>query len=167
MSHELYYQHLRLHHQHIVNLCSFPITNVGNLNAAMTITNPDGKERTATFVKELLTSVKPGTNNEKMFYSIESTKFSESEGRYLLVAHKDNIPDAEKFIDMVFQHSQKNSPENMEKVTKDNKPIARANKIQTSSRFQSYANKLQGMIPSSINLTQPVKMFGNDAHRQP
>jgi hypothetical protein len=127
MSHELYYQHLRLHHQHIVNLRSFPITNVGNLQAEMTITNPDGSERTTTFESELLNSIKPGTTNERLFYSIEPTKFSDTEGRYLLVTHKDNIPDAEKFIDMVFQHLQNNSPENLAKIMRDSKPITRAN----------------------------------------
>jgi hypothetical protein len=157
MSHELYYQHLRLHHQHIVNLRSFPITNVGNLQAEMTITNPDGSERTTTFESELLNSVKPGTTNERLFYSIEPTKFSDTEGRYLLITHKDNIPDAEKFIDMVFQHLQNNSPENLAKITRDSKPITRANRIHTSPRFQSYANKLQGMIPTTINMIQPVK----------
>jgi hypothetical protein len=156
MSHDLYYQHVRIHHQHIVNLRSFPITNVGNLQADMTITEPDGTKRITTFESELLNSIKPGTTNEKLFYSIEPTKLSASEGRYLLVTHKDNIPDAEKFIDMVFHHLQNNTPETLANVTKDNQPIARANRIQTSPRFQTYATKLQGMIPTAINLTKPV-----------
>jgi DNA repair exonuclease SbcCD ATPase subunit len=44
----------------------------------------------------------------------------------------------------------------MAKVMRDHNPIARANRIITSPHFQSYANTLQGMIPTSINMNNPV-----------
>jgi hypothetical protein len=79
MPHELYYQHLCLHHQHIINQRSFAITNVSNLKAILTITDPDGTERNTTFKEELLNSIKPSIANEKLFYSIKLMKFSDTE----------------------------------------------------------------------------------------
>ena len=157
MSYELYYQHLRIHHEHIANLRSFALTNVGDLKAEMTFTNPDDSNdtRNTTFEEELMNQDKAGTT-EKLFYSIEPTKFSETEGRYLLVTHKDNITEAEKFIDYALQHLTTNTPDNMAKIMRAHVPVTRSNRIQTSDRFQSYASKLHSMIPASISMKATV-----------
>ena len=157
MPYELYYQHLRMHHEHVANLRSFAITNVGDLQAAMTFTNPDDTTdtRTTTFEAELMNQTKAGTT-EKLIYSIEPTQSSETEGRYLLVTHKDTIAEAEKFIDYALQHLTNNTPDNMAKIMRAHAPVTRTNRIPTSDRFQSYASKLHSMIPTTISTSVPI-----------
>jgi hypothetical protein len=85
---DLYYQHILIHHQHAHDLCIFPITNISNLKAIITVDDPNGTTCKTTFEEVILTLVTPGTPNQKMFYSIKLTTASESEGCYLLVTHK-------------------------------------------------------------------------------
>jgi hypothetical protein len=104
MPYDLYYQHIQVHHQHVHDLRSFPITNVGNLKATITVDNPDGSKRETTFEEAILTSVTPGTPDQKLFYSIKPTTASDSKGRYLLVMHKSTLDTAIQYINNVFQH---------------------------------------------------------------
>jgi hypothetical protein len=158
MPYELYYRNLHAHHEHIANLRSFAITNVGDLKAEMTFTDPSGKiaPRVTTFEAEIMREQKKGTT-ENLFYSIEMTKFTETEGRYLLVTHKNHISEAEQFIDYALQHLTTNCPDNMAKITRSHAPVTRTNRITTSDRFQSYVTKLQSMIPTTINMSAPTE----------
>jgi hypothetical protein len=158
MPYELFYQNLQAHHEHVANLRCFAITNVGNLKAEMTFTDPTGMAptRITTFEEEIMREQQEGTA-KKLFYSIEPTKFSATEGRYLLVTHKDNIAEAEKFIDYALTHLTNTCPDNMTKIMRSQAPVTRANRIHTSERFQSYVTKLQGMIPSSIHTSTPTE----------
>jgi hypothetical protein len=92
-----------------------------------------------------------------LFYSIEPTKFSDTDGRYLLITHKDNIAEAEQFIDFALKHLTTTCPDSMAKITHSQAPVTRANRISTSDCFQSYVSKLQGMVPSSISLSMPIE----------
>jgi hypothetical protein len=160
MTYELYYQHLRLHHDHVANLRSFAITNVSNIKNEILVFDEDGvsNPREMPLDAALLHRCKAGTS-EKMFTSIETTQYSETEGRYLLITHKDTIKEAEAFIDEVF-HWMRNTPGEMEKITMvPTEPVRRANRIATSNRFQDYATKLQNLIPSTI--TTPTHHMHN------
>jgi hypothetical protein len=160
MTYELYYQHHRLHHDHVANLRSFAITNVSNIKNEILVFDEDGvsNPREMPLDAALLHRCKAGTS-EKMFTSIETTQYSETEGRYLLITHKDTIKEAEAFIDEVF-HWMRNTPGEMEKITMvPTAPVRRANRIATSNRFQDYATKLQNLIPSTI--TTPTHHMHN------
>jgi hypothetical protein len=155
MSYDLYYQHIRIHHQHVHDLRSFPITNIGNLQATITVDNPDGSKRDTTFEEAILTSVSPGTPDQKLFYSIEPTTASDSEGRYLLVTHKSTLDAAIQYIDNVFQHMTTLAPDNMARIMRSTTPVTRANHVATSNWFQSYTKKLATMIPNAITTSTP------------
>jgi hypothetical protein len=152
MDYEVYYQHLRIHHAHVSSLRSFAISNVRDIKTDITIYEPDGvsNPRTMSFEQALLSQYREGTN-ERLFYSIEPTQSSATEGRYLLVTHKDVIKEAEAVIDAALT-ALNGHANNRTKVQLDDAPIARTNRIATSSRFQDYANKLKNMIPASIEL---------------
>jgi hypothetical protein len=152
MAYDVYYQHLRLHHAHISNLRSFAISNVRDIKTEITVYGSDGVSdpRTMPFETALLSQLRTGTT-ESLFYSIEPTQASTSEGRYLLVTHKDSIKEAELFIDNALTALNKHT-ENRVRVQLDDAPIARTNRINTSNRFQDYANKLKNMIPSTIEM---------------
>ena len=61
MTHDLFYNHLCLHHQYTVNLHSFGITNVHDIHTELILPQPNGTMTTTTFEKALLESVKPDT----------------------------------------------------------------------------------------------------------
>jgi hypothetical protein len=152
MDYDIYYQHLRLHHAHVSNLRSFAITNVRDIKTDITIYGPDGVSdpRIMTFEKALLSKTRDGTT-DSLFYSIEPTQTSATDGRYLLVTHKDAIAEAESFIDTALQALNGNST-NRIKVQLDDAPLARTNRVTTSPHFQEYAAKLKNMVPSTIEL---------------
>ena len=156
MSHDLYFQHLQLHHQYTADLRSFAITNVRNIHAELTVPDPTtGSDMTLTFEQALLTSVKPGTNDQ-LFTSIEPTKDTESDGRYLLVTKKDLLADAQQYIDHVLNTMAQSTPDDMARITQDdNSRVTRTNRVHTSTRFQSYAHALQNMIPTTITTSPP------------
>jgi hypothetical protein len=151
MDHDTYYQHLRLHHTHVANLRSFAITNVSDIKAEITIYDQDGTNPRVMSFEQALLSKSYGDTNEPLFYSIEPTQASTTEGRYLLVTNKNAIKEAETFIDMALA-SLNNNSNNCAQVQLFKAPIARTNRINTSERFQEYANKLKTMIPKMINL---------------
>jgi hypothetical protein len=156
MDYELYYQHLSIHHAHVSSLRSFAISNVRDIKTDIMIYGPDGVSdpRTMTFEQALLSQVRSGTA-DPLFYSIEPTQASATEGRYLLVTHQDTIKEAEQCIDTALTALNGNTS-NRAKIQLDNAPIARTNRVTTSPRFQEYASKLQQMIPSSIVLPTPT-----------
>ena len=84
MTYDLFYSHLRLHHQYTANLRSFGITNVHDIHAELMIPQSDGTVKTTTFEKALLDSVKPDTQT-RLFKSIEPTKDTKKYGKYLHV----------------------------------------------------------------------------------
>jgi Skp family chaperone for outer membrane proteins len=157
MHYETYYQHLHLHHRFITNIHSFAITNVSDLNVELTIPDQGNQApRKMTFEEALLTSVKPGTNT-KLFYSIEPTKFTDTEGCYLLLTNKELIEDAQAYVDNVFRYMSQHTPDAMTRITRNKSPVTRVNRTTTSDRFQSYATALQMMIPTSINTNTMIQ----------
>jgi hypothetical protein len=157
MPYELYYQHLRVHHAHVASLRSFAITNISNIKNEISVFDEDGvsNPRQMPLDKALLHRCQAGT--------VEPTQYSETEGRYLLVTHKDTIKEAESFIDSVFNWM-RNTMGEMSKIAMiTTEPVRRANRIATSPRFQDYATKLQAMIPTII--TAPTN--GNAWKRRP
>jgi hypothetical protein len=105
------------------------------------------------FADALLSQTRNGTT-ESLFYSIEPTQASTTEGRYLLVTHKDCVKEAEIFIDNALTALNEHS-ENRAHVQLDDAPIAQTNRINTSNCFQEYANKLKNMIPTMIEMPAP------------
>jgi hypothetical protein len=153
MTHDLFYNHLRLHHQYTANLRSFGITNVHDINAELILPQPDGNMKTTTFEKALLESVKPDTQI-RLFKSIEPTKDTEKYGKYLLITTADLLEDAQNCLDQALEHMSVNTLDNMSRITKtDGSSVTRTNCIATSQRFQSYAQALQNMIPATITTT--------------
>jgi hypothetical protein len=106
-------------------------------------------------LEDALLSQKSTSSSKHLFYSVEPTQASHSEGRYLLLTNKDLIQEAEVFIDSALQ-SLNGHPENHAKVMLADSPITRANRIESSTRFQTYAAKLKGMIPTTINTVTPT-----------
>jgi flagellar biosynthesis/type III secretory pathway chaperone len=152
MDHDTYYQHLRLHHTHVANLRSFAITNVSNIKAEITIYDPDGTNPRVMSFEQALLSKSYGDTNKSLFYSIEPTQASTTEGHYLLVTNNNAIKEAETFIDMALASLTNNNSNNCAQVQLFKAPIARTNHINMSEIFQEYANKLKTMIPKMINL---------------
>jgi hypothetical protein len=91
MDHNTYYQHLRLHHAHVANLRSFAITNVSDIKAEITIYDLDGTNPRVMSFEQPLLSKSYGDTNKPLFYSVEPTQASTTEGRYLLVTSKNAI----------------------------------------------------------------------------
>jgi hypothetical protein len=141
IDHDTYYQYLRLHHTHVANLRSFAIMNVSDIKAEITIYDPDGTNPRVMSFEQALLSKSYGDTNKPLFYSIEPTQGSITEGCYLLITNKNVIKEAETFIDMA-----------LTSLNSNYNNIARTNRINTSETFQEYANKLKNMIPKMINL---------------
>jgi hypothetical protein len=153
LDYETYYQHLRLHHTHVTNLRSFAITNIRDMKAEITIYDQDGNNpRLMTFEQALMSKTKEGTSSTKLFYSIEPTQASHTEGRYLLITDKESIKEAEQFIDDALE-SLNGHASNQAKVQMVNAPITRANRVRTSPMFQDYAARLRNMIPATIDIS--------------
>jgi hypothetical protein len=148
MGHNTYNQHLRLHHAHVANLRSFAITNVSGIKAEITIYDPYGRNPHVMSFKQALLSKSYGDTNEPLFYSIEPTQASTTEGRYLLVTNKNAIKGAETFIDMALASPKSNS-NNCAQAQLFKAHIPHTNHINASEKFQEYANKLKNMIPKT------------------
>ena len=61
MTHDLFFNHLHLHHQYTANLCSFSIANIHDLQAELHLPQADGTTKMMMFETALLDSVKPDT----------------------------------------------------------------------------------------------------------
>ena len=153
MTHDLFYNHVCLHHQFTANLCSCGITNVHDIHAELILPQPDGNMKTTTFKKALLESVEPDTQI-CLFKSIERTKDTEKYGKYLLIMTAYLLEDAQNCLDQAIQHMSVNTPDSMSRITKtDGSSVTHTNHIATSQRFQLYAQALQNMIPATIMTT--------------
>lgn len=64
-------------------------------------------------------------------------------------------PLSHTYIDHLLQSLTQHSPGNMARIIHSMTPVTQANCVDTSARFQSYAQKLQSMIPTTITTTQP------------
>lgn len=107
--------------------------------------------------QELLNSTKAKTKL-KLFYSIKSLKFRETEGCCLLVTHKNLVANAKKFIDWVFEYFTMNSPNNMASISYPQAQVTCANHVKTSDCFEScYTSMLLTMILDMICTHVPVQ----------
>ena len=164
MMHELFYNHLRLHHKYTANLRSFSITNAHDLQAKLNLPQPDGTIKQTTFKQALLDSTKPNTQR-RLFKSIEPTKETDTDGKYLLITTADLLTDAQIFIDKALEHMATTTPDNITCITKtDGSSVTRTNQIATLNHFQTYAQALQSMIPTTIITTAPPNAW---KHRNP
>jgi hypothetical protein len=150
MAYETYYQHLHLHQNHVSKLRSFALSNIRHIRADITVFDPDGSNPRTMALEDALLSQKSPTTKQHLFYSVEPTQSSTTDGRYLLITEKDMLPDAEAFIDNALQ-SLNAHPGNHANASLVDSPITRANRIASSPRFQSYTAKLKGMIPATIH----------------
>ena len=76
----------------------------------------------------------------------------------------DLLEDAQTCLDQALEHMSVNTPDNMSRITKtEGSSVTRTNRIATSTRFQSYAQALQNMIPTTITTT----IASNAWKRQP
>jgi hypothetical protein len=127
---ELYYGLVNAHHQHMVNIRSFVISGISNLNAPMLVqANTDTNSSVpATTLKEIILNAKvPGTNTEK-FSSMESTSYSETDGRYLLLTDKKKLRAAEQhMIDELIEYIHTTNPDITAATTILGEEIRRAN----------------------------------------
>ena len=154
MNHELFYNHLHLHHQYMANLHSFGITNIHDLQAERTLLQADGMTKMTTFEKALLKSVRLDTQTQ-LFKSIEPTKDMEKYGKYLLIMIVNLLEDAQTCLNQALKHMSVNTPENMSWITTmtDGFSVTHTNCITMSTRFHSYAQALQNMILVTIMTT--------------
>jgi hypothetical protein len=72
------------------------------------------------------------------------------------VTHKDNVAEAEQFIDFALKHLTNTCPDNMVKIMRAQTPITHANRISTLDRCLSYVTKLQSLVPSTISMLTPT-----------
>ena len=155
MTHKLFYNHLCLHHKYTANLRSFGITNVHDLKAELNLPQPDGMIKEMTFEQALLDSTQLKTQTH-LFKSIEPTKDTTTEGKYLLITTADLLNDVEIFIDKALEHMATTTPKNIACITKmDGCLVTRTNWIATLNQFHSYAQALQNMIPTTIITMAP------------
>ena len=155
MTHELFYNHLRLHHKYTANLRSFGITNVHDLQVELNLPQPDGTIKKTTFEHALLDSTQPDTKI-CLFKSIEPTKDTEKDGKYLLITTTDPLNDAQVFIDQALEHMTTTTPDNIAHITKmDGSSVTRTNRIATLNCFKTYAHALQSMILTTIITMAP------------
>jgi hypothetical protein len=157
MTYETYQHHLQIHQHHVSSLRSFAISNIRHIRADITVYDPDGSNPRTMALEDALLRQKSPTSPRPLFSSIEPTQTSGLDGRYLLITDKESLTDAEAFIDSALQ-SLNAHPGNLANASRNLSPITRANRIASSTRFQSYAAKLQGMIPTTIHTD---RSFGN------
>ena len=112
MTHELFYNHLCLHHQYTANLQSFGITNIHDLQAELTLPQADGTTKTTTFERALLKSIKLDTQT-CLFKSIEPMKDTEKYGKYLLIMMVELLEDAQTCLNQALEHMSMTTLDNM------------------------------------------------------
>jgi len=154
ISYDLYYKLLGAHHEFTANIRSFAIKNIGDIDAMLPTTNPDGSISPTKFSSLILQQMMPD-GKTRVFSSIETTKDSERDGKYLFLTNTDNIKYAEKRIDDIL-HRLTQFPEEMAKVCLNNTAVCRANRIHTSQRFDEHAAFLHSKIPTMIT-TNPAE----------
>ena len=64
------------------------------------------------------------------------------------------LDDAQSFLDQALENMSTTTPDNISRITKnDGLSVTCTNRITTSARFQSYAQALQNMVPTTITTT--------------
>ena len=155
MTHELFYNHLHLHHKYTANLRSFGITKVHDLQAELNLPQLDGTIKKMTFEQALLDSTQLDTQI-CLFKSIKPMKDTKKDGKYLLITTANLLTDAQIFIDKALEHMTTTTPDNITCITKtDGSLVTRTNQIATSTHFQTYTQALQSMILTTIITTAP------------
>ena len=125
----------------------------------MHLPQADGTIKMMTFETALLESVKLETQNH-LFKSIEPTKDTEKHGKYLLITTVDMLNDAQTFIDHALEHMSTTILDNILWITKTvGLSVTHTNCIATSEYFQSYAQALQNMVPTTITTTTNVNSW--------
>jgi hypothetical protein len=149
ITHELYYNLVRSHHENMANIRSFAISGIGKLDAKMlTQANNDPNSSIETTFADIILNAKNAENNEKIFSSIKITSASQTEGRYLLLTNKNNLHAAEHMIDGQIKYI-------TDDITIPAERIQRANRIQTSNKFEGYMAFLLSKVSTMIT-TNPT-----------
>ena len=113
----------------MANLRSFGITNIHDLTAELNLPQPDGTIKKTTYEQALLDSMKPETQT-CLFKSIEPTKDTTTEGKYLLITTAELLNDAQIFIDNALECMAITMPKNIACITKmDGSSVTRTNHI--------------------------------------
>jgi hypothetical protein len=155
ITHELYYNLVRSHHENMANIRSFAISGIENLDAKMLAQdNNDANSSIETTFAKIILNAKHPANNETIFSSIETTSASQTEGRYLLLTNKKNLHAAEHMIDDLIKYIN-TDPDITNDLSMTGERIRRANKIRTSNEFEGYTAFLLSKVPSTIT-TNPA-----------
>jgi hypothetical protein len=155
ITHELYYNLVRSHHENMANIRSFAISGIGKLDAKMLAQdNNDANSTVETTFADIILNAKNPVNNETIFSSIEITSASQKEGRYLLLTNKNNLHAAEHMIDDLIKYIN-TATDITDDISIDGEGIRRANRIRTSNEFDGYTAFLRSKVPSTIT-TNPA-----------
>jgi hypothetical protein len=147
---ELFYALVNAHHEHMANIRSFAISGVSNLNAKIMVqdTTDETSSVMSTLKQAILTAKVPGTTTD-IFSSIETTSFSDSDGRFLLLTEKKHIGAAEYMIDELIQYI-KNNPDVNNETTIPGDEIRRTNRVNVSNHFNGYNDFLGSKVPQMV-----------------
>jgi hypothetical protein len=105
ITHELYYNLVRSHHENMANIHSFAISGIGKLDAKVIAQdNNNANSSIKTTFADIILNTKNPVNNETIFSSIKITSASQTEGRYLLLTNKNNLHAAEHMIDDLIKY---------------------------------------------------------------
>jgi hypothetical protein len=101
-----------------------------------------------TLKQAILTAKVPGTTTD-IFSSIETTSFSDSDGRFLLLTEKKHIGAAEHMIDELIQYI-KTNPDVDNETTILGDEIRRTNRVKVSQHFNGYNAFLGSKVPQTV-----------------
>jgi hypothetical protein len=155
ITHELYYNLVRSHHENMANIRSFAISGIGKLDAKMlTQANNSPNSLIETTFADIILNAKNAENNETIFSSIKITSASQTKGRYLLLTNKNNLHAAEHMIDGLIKYID-TEPDITNDITIPGERIRRTNRILTSNKFEGYTAFLLSKVPTTIT-TNPT-----------
>jgi hypothetical protein len=153
---KLYYSLVNAHHEHMTNICSFAITGIMDLKAAMLAqVTTDADSSTKTTLEQIIMDAKVHGTNNPIFLSIEPINTTQTEGRYLLLTEKTMISAAEHMIDEYVKYISAN-PNLSDMITIPGQEIRCANRVQVSNAFDGYANFLVSNVPTTV-ITNPAQ----------
>jgi hypothetical protein len=150
ISYELYYSLVNAHHEDMANICSFAVTGIMDLKAAMLAqVTTDADSSIETTLKQIIMDAKVHRTNNPNFLSIEPTNTIQTEGRYLLLTEKNKISTSKHMIDKLVKYISAN-PTLSDTMTIPGQEIRRANRVQVSNAFDEYANFLVSKVPTTV-----------------
>jgi hypothetical protein len=100
---------------------------------------------------DIILNAKKTVNNETIFSSIEIRSASQKEGRYLLLTNKNKLHTAEHMIDDLIKYIN-TATDITDDISIAGEGIRRANRIQTSNKFDGYTAFLRSKVPSMITI---------------